>query len=155
MTTMTEPASSIEENRAEHRARHWARRLALQALYQWDMSGGEIAGLLEQFSQKEDILRANARYFEQLVRGVVDHEDDLDKRLTPVLDRPMNRLDPVERTVLRFACYELMHCQDVPPAVVLSEATRLAGKFGTDKGRKYVNAVLDRVASDLCKACAA
>lgn len=152
---MTEPVSSAEEDQAKHRARHWARRLALQALYQWDMSGEDVAGLLEQFSRKEDILRANAQYFEQLVRGVVDYERDLDKQLTPVLDRPMTRLDPVERTVLRFACYELMHCQDVPPAVVLSEATRLAGKFGTDEGRKYVNAVLDRVASDLRKTCAA
>ena len=155
MTTMTEPRSSSEADRAEHRGRHWARRLALQALYQWDVSGGEVSGLLDQFSRKDDILRANAQYFEQLVRGVVAHAEDLSKQLTPVLDRPITRLDPVERTVLRFACYELVHCQEVPTAVILSEATRLAGKFGTDKGGKYVNAVLDQVASGLRKACAA
>ena len=152
MMTMTERAPSSVEDQAEHRARHWARRLALQALYQWDMSGDDITGLLKQFSRKEDILKANAQYFEQLVRGVVDHEDDLCEQLVPVLDRPMKRLDPVERTILRFACYELLHCPDVPPAVVLSEATRLAGKFGTDEGRKYVNAVLDKVAASLHKA---
>ena len=155
MMTMTEGFSSSEKDRAEHRGRHWARRLALQALYQWDISGGDVSGLLDQFSRKDDILRANARYFEQLVRGVVDHEEDLHKQLVPVLDRPIKRLDPVERTVLRFACYELLHCREVPTAVVLSEATRLAGKFGTDKGSKYVNAVLDRVATSLRKACAA
>ncbi len=153
--TMTEVSSSSEKDRAEYRGRHWARRLALQALYQWDMSGGDISELLDQFSRKDDILRANAGYFEQLVRGVVDHEEDLDKQLTPALDRPMKRLDPVERTVLRFASYELLHCREVPTAVILSEATRLAAKFGTDKGSKYVNAVLDRVAISLRKACAA
>lgn len=155
MATMTEPPSSSETDRAEYRGRHWARRLALQALYQWDMSGEEVSGLLDQFSRKDDILRANTQYFEQLVRGVVAHEADLRKQLTPILDRPIKRLDPVERTVLRFACYELAHCREVPTAVILSEATRLAGKFGTDKGSKYVNAVLDRVAVDLRKACAA
>lgn len=155
MTTMTELPSSSETDQAEYRGRHWARRLALQALYQWDISGEDVSGLLDQFSRKDDILRANTQYFEQLVRGVVTHEADLCKQLTPILDRPIKRLDPVERTVLRFACYELAHCRDIPTAVILSEATRLAGKFGTEKGSKYVNAVLDRVAVGLRKACAA
>ena len=153
--TMTEGSSSSEKKRAEYRGRHWARRLALQALYQWDVSGGDVSGLLEQFSRKDDILRADVRYFEQLVQGVMGHEEDLHRQLIPVLDRPMKRLDPVERTVLRFACYELLHCREVPTTVILSEATRLAGKFGTDKGSKYVNAVLDRVATSLRKACTA
>lgn len=155
MTTMTEAFPSSEKDRAEHRGRHWARRLALQALYQWDISGGDIPELLEQFSRKDDILRADTQYFEQLVHGVVTREEDLHRQLTPVLDRPLKRLDPVERTVLRFACYELLHCREVPSAVILSEATRLAGKFGTDKGSKYVNAVLDRVSINLRKAHAA
>ena len=81
-TMMTEPPSSSETDRAEYRGRHWARRLALQALYQWDMSGEEVSGLLDQFSRKDDILRANTQYFEQLVRGVVAHEADLCKQLT-------------------------------------------------------------------------
>ena len=151
---MVETPSSSEGDRAEYRSRHWARRLALQALYQWDVSGGDVSGLLDQFSRKDDILRADASYFEQLVRGVVANEEDLHKQLSPVLDRPMKRLDPVERTVLRFACYELLYYREVPTAVILSEATRLAGKFGTDKGSKYVNAVLDRVSMSLRKACA-
>ena len=152
---MSEPDSLSAVKQAEHRGRHWARRLALQALYQWDVSGGDATGLLDQFARKDEILRANARYFEELVRGVLTHEEELNNRLTPALDRPMQRLDPVERTVLRFACYELLHCQEIPTPVILSEATRLAGKFGTDKGSKYVNAVLDKVALDLRKACPA
>ncbi len=149
MTMMTESSSSFEKDRAERRGRHWARRLALQALYQWDVSGDDVPGLLDQFSRKDDILRADSNYFRQLVRGVVDSEEALQERLAPILDRPMRRLDPVERAVLRFACYELLHFQEIPTAVILSEATQLAGKFGTEKGGKYVNAVLDRASADL------
>ena len=152
MTKMNESDTQTEQERAEHRERHWARRLALQALYQWDMSGGEALELLEQFSRKEDIQRASAPYFALLVNGVLDNETELHSQLTPLLDRSMTLLDPVERTVLRFACYELLHCTDVPTAVVLSEATRLTRKFGTEKGSRYVNGVLDRFASDLRKA---
>ena len=145
----SESPSSTEQERAEHRGRHWARRLALQALYQWDMSGGDASDLLEQFSHKEDSQRANPQYFALLVNGVLDNDEELHRRLVPLLDRPLPQLDPVERTVLRFACYELLHCADVPTAVVLSEATRLAKKFGTEKGGQYVNAVLDRLAANL------
>ena len=147
----SERSSAQEDERAEIRFRQWARRLALQALYQWDVSGGDVAGILKQFAGKEDLQLADAAYFKQLVRGVVEHGEELDRQLTPVLDRPLALLDPVERTVLRFACFELQHCQDVPTAVILAEATRLASKFGTQNGSRYVNAVLDRAADKLRK----
>ena len=143
MTTTDEADQSV------HRARRWARRLALQALYQWDVSGGQAEELVRQFSQREDILRADADYFARLVSGVLAHRDELHARLAPWLDRGMERLDPVERTVLRYACFELLHCSEVPLPVVLSEATQLACRFGTERGGKYVNAVLDKVARNL------
>jgi len=133
----------------QHREHHWARRLALQALYQWDVSGSETSELLEQFLRTKDMERADADYFEFLLRGVVESESELAEKLIPLLDRSIERLDPVERSILRFACFELMHCPQVPTAVILSEAVRLAAKFGTDKGSKYVNAVLDRAAHEL------
>ena len=150
-TKMNKPDTQTEQDQTEHRERHWARRLALQALYQWDMSGGNALELLDQFSQKQDIERASPRYFALLVNGVLDNEEELHSQLTPLLDRSMALLDPVERTVLRFACYNCCIAQYVPATVVLSEATRLTRKFGTEKGGQYVNAVLDRLANDLRK----
>lgn len=144
-----------EAREAEHRARHWARRLALQALYQWDVSGEDAEGLLEQFLESPDCVRADAAHFERLVCGVLAHKDELQEPLLPILDRPLERLDPVERAVLRIACYEFRHCPEVPVAVVLAEATQLASQFGTEKGGKYVNAVLDKVAGLLRDADAA
>lgn len=152
MTTTTE---GNEAREAEHRARHWARRLALQALYQWDVSGEDAEGLLEQFLESPDYARADAVHFERLVCGVLAHKDELQEPLLPILDRPLERLDPVERAVLRIACYEFRHCADVPVAVVLAEATQLASQFGTEKGGKYVNAVLDKAAGLLRDADAA
>ena len=149
MAMMRESDTQTERERAVHRERHWARRLALQALYQWDISGGEAGELLDQFSRKEDIQLASSEYLALLVNGVLNNAEDLHRRLTPLLDRPLPQLDPVERTALRFACYELVHCPDVPIAVVLSEAARLTRKFGTEKGSRYVNAVLDRLAGEL------
>ncbi len=132
----------------ENREHHWARRLTLQALYQWDLSGTDAETLLEQFSGTEGIERADAAYFELLLRGVLERDAELTQQLTPLLDRSLDRLDPVERSILRFACFELLHCPQIPIAVVLSEAVRLAAKFGTEKGSKYVNAVLDRGAHE-------
>ena len=143
-----------DDEKSLHRARRWARRLALQALYQWDISGGDIQELVKQFSQREDILRADAQYFECLVKGVLEHAGELHTRLVPCMDRDLDRLDPVERTVLRCACFELLHCPEVPRPVVLSEAIRLTRRFGTEQGGKYVNAVLDRVARDLATSAA-
>ena len=140
--------SVSELQHRENRGHHWARRLALQALYQWDLSGTDVEALLAQFSETESIARADAGYFEVLLRGVLEHDAELSQRLMPLLDRSLDRLDPVERSILRFACFELLYCPQIPTAVVLSEAVRLAAKFGTEKGSKYVNAVLDRGARE-------
>ena len=129
------------------RARQHARRLALQALYQWDVSGGEAKALLGQFVDDEE--RADADYLARLIEGVLSHASELHKQLIPALDRDLSRLDPVERTALRFGCYELLYCPEVPVAVVLAEATRLASKFGSENSSRYVNAVLDQVAHAL------
>ncbi len=137
------------QKQTEQRGKHWARRLALQALYQWDLNGENAEELLKQFADKQETNRVDMGYFEYLVNGVLTHNEELQKPLIPILDRALNRIDPVERAVLRIACFELACCPELPTAVVLSEATQLARKFGTEKGSKYVNAVLDKVADTL------
>ncbi len=149
MTTKTKTTTTDDADRAARRGRAWARRLALQALYQWDVSGGGAAELIAQFAAGQDYGRADPEYFARLVEGAVAHAGELDARLAPLLDRPLGRLDPVERSMLRCACFELLHCPEVPAPVALAEATRLAGRFGTDRGGRYVNAVLDRLAREL------
>ena len=128
-------------------ARGRARRRALQALYAWQLSGTPISGVIEQFRHEQDMEVADLEYFEDLVRGVAAHLDELDAGLAPLLDRPVAQVDPIERGVLRLAAYELRHRLDVPYRVVLNEAIEVTKRFGADHGHSYVNGVLDRLAA--------
>ncbi len=128
-------------------ARSRARRRALQAVYAWQVSGTPIAGLLDQFRQEQDMEIADLEYFEDLVRGVIAHRDELDLGLSRYLDRTIAEVDPIERAVLRIAAYELSRRLDVPYRVVLNEAIETSKRFGAEHGHSYVNGVLDKAAS--------
>ncbi len=128
-------------------ARGRARRRALQALYAWQVSGTSIDGVIEQFRHEQDMEVADLDYFEDLLKGVACHVEELDAGLTPFLDRTVAQVDPIERGVLRLAAYELRFRADVPYRVVLNEAIEVTKRFGADHGHSYVNGVLDRLAA--------
>ena len=125
-----------------------ARRRAVQAIYAWQISGGNGQSLIAQFAHEQAHEVADLAYFEDLVRGVVRHqEDDLDPALAPFLDREIEQVDPIERAGLRIAAYELRHRLDVPYRVVINEAIESVKRFGAEHGHTYVNGVLDRAAA--------
>lgn len=130
-------------------ARAKARRIAMQAVYQWQMTAQDAADVLAQYLADDDNKGADAEYFEALVRGVLHSQAAIDSLLEPVLARPLNEVDPVERAVLRVATYELQQRLDVPYRVVLNEAVALAKKFGAEQGHTFVNAALDKLAREL------
>ena len=123
-----------------------ARRRALQAIYAWQISGGNSQQLIAQFAHEQAHEIADLEYFEDLVRGVVRHRASLDEALLPFLDRTVEEVDPIERAVLRIAAYELTHRVDVPYRVVLNEAIETAKRFGSEHGHTYINGVLDHAA---------
>lgn len=89
-------------------------------------------------------------FTEKLVHGVMAHIDDLDTRLEAYTQNwALHRMGSVERNVLRLAFYELLHCPDVPPAVVLNEAIDLAKYFSNAESGRFVNGVLDRFNKEL------
>ncbi len=124
-----------------------ARRRALQALYAWQMSGGEVGQVIAQFAHEQAHEIADLEYFDDLVRGVVKHRAGLDEALAGYLDRTVEEVDPIERAVLRLAAYEMLHRIDVPYRVVLNEAIEIAKRFGSEHGHTFVNGVLDRAAA--------
>ncbi len=126
-----------------------ARRYALQALYQWDLSGADLNRIEVQFHEDEDFSKVDTDYFHELLHGVPAHLDELDALYRDYLDRPVGELDPVERALLRLAVYELAHRLDIPYRVVINEAVNLGKKFGAEQAHKYVNGVLDRAARAL------
>lgn len=129
-------------------ARSRSRRRALQAVYAWQMSKSPIAKVIEQFQHEQDMEIADLQYFEDLVRGVAEHHDELDLELVKYLDRTLEQVDPIERAVLLIAAYELRHRPDVPYRVVINEAIETSKRFGSDQGHTYVNGVLDKAAAD-------
>ena len=130
-------------------ARSRARRYGMQALYQWDLSGLDLAEIQRQFFEAEDFSNADGGYFIELLSGVNAHIDRIDTQMSEVIDRPIVQVDPVERAILRMACYELLFRHDVPYRVSINEAVLLAKKFGAEQGHAFVNGVLDRLARKL------
>jgi N utilization substance protein B len=131
------------------RARVLARRLALQALYQWQLTGQSFAELRNQYASDEGYPEVDPEYFLALLQGALEHTAALDGRLGQWIDRPVAQLDPIERAVLLIGVLELERHPEVPYRVVLNEGVELAKKFGATDGHKFVNAVLDRAAREL------
>jgi transcription antitermination protein NusB len=131
------------------RARTLSRRLAMQALYQWQLTGQSLAELRNQYAQDEGYAEVDAAYFAALLQGVVEGAPALDASLGELIDRPVAQLDPVEHAVLLIGLYELAHRPETPFRVVINESVELAKKFGATEGHKFVNAVLDRAARGL------
>ena len=127
-------------------ARARARRYAMQALYQWDLSGVELAEIQRQFAEAEDFTRADKDYFVELLKTIPAQCESIDLQISEFLDRPMQQVDPVERAILRIATYELLNRDDVPYRVVINEAITLTKKFGAEQSYAFVNGVLDKLA---------
>ena len=131
------------------RQRSVARKLALQALYRWQINECPWQDLVQEFSGAEDMPRADTEYFRELLEAISLSHAALDERLGSWIDRPPAQLDPIEHAILLIGLYELSHRQDVPYRVAINEAVTLAKRFGATDGHKYVNAVLDRAARAL------
>jgi transcription antitermination protein NusB len=148
--------------------RSQARRYAMLALYQWQVTGqspseigrdflddsiwmGEVADALTTAAALGDTDDPSQRAYDQdlfgqLLSGVPRQVEELDALLQPLLDRRVEQVDPVERAILRLGAYELAHCPEIPYRVIINEAIDLAKAFGAEQGHRYVNGVLDKVA---------
>ena len=131
--------------------RRKARHYGMQALYQWHMADASLGTIEAEFRSDYDFSHVDLEYFQALLHGVPARVDELEAMLEPLLDRKLDDLDPIERTLLRMGTFELAERPDVPYKVVINEAVALAKKFGATDGHKYINGVLDKVARELRK----
>jgi len=130
------------------RKRSRARSHAVQALYQWQVTGQDLGSIIDQFLAEQDPRRFDVDYFSELVRGVPTSLSRLDEALGRHLDRPVGQVDLVERAILRLATYELVQHPEIPYRVVINEAVELAKTYGAEQGHRYVNGVLDKLARE-------
>ncbi len=128
------------------RFRRQSRRVLLQALYQWDMAGSTETEMVDFFTDEGSLDKADKRYFNDCLHGVMRGVKDLDRAYEPYLDRALSELNPVERACLRAGSFELIEREDVPVGVVINEWVDLAKMFGAQDSYRYINAVLDALA---------
>ena len=129
--------------------RRKARHFGLQALYQWTLSGADLADIEAEFRVDNDFRHTDGDYFTAVLKGVTADVDAIESLFAPALDRALDDLDPIERNLLRLGTFELRDRIDVPYKVVINEAVSLAKKFGATDSHRYINGVLDKVARDL------
>ncbi|KAF1019444.1 MAG: Transcription antitermination protein NusB [Paracidovorax wautersii] len=123
-----------------------AREFALQALYQYLVSGNTIESIDLFTRDLSGFSKADSVHYDALVHGCAHEAGELDALITPRLDRPLAEISPIEHAILWIGAYEFAHCLDVPYRVVINECIELAKAFGGTDGHKYVNGVLDKLA---------
>lgn len=127
-------------------SRTLARRGALQGLYQWQLSGNDLFEIEKHVLDSADNPKLQKTYLHELLFRVTEQAGQLDTLISPLLDRPITRLDPVERNILRIGAYELTERPDMPVRAIINEGVELAKRFGAEQGHRFINGVLDKLA---------
>ena len=149
--------SALDKIDAE--ARRAARLAAVQALYQMELAGAGVETVIQEFSdhrfdadlEGEAMAAADEAYFAEIVRGVVEHQAELDRAISKRLAEGwrLERLEATVRAILRAGCFELAYRPDTPHEVVIDEYVELAKAFFDPTEAKFVNAALDGIARDV------
>ena len=134
---------------ASKNGRSRAREFALQGLYQFLVGRNDAADIDVFTRDLSGFHKSDSVHYDALLYGCIEHRDALDSLITPLLDRKLDEISPIEHAVLWIGAYEMLHCLDVPWRVVINECIELAKAFGGTDGHKYVNAVLNGLAPKL------
>ncbi|HXK31029.1 MAG TPA: transcription antitermination factor NusB [Candidatus Binatia bacterium] len=127
--------------------RRKGRELALQALYQIEMTGDISAGAVDSFLNHFEGAAKAKEFARRLVSGVVSQRSEIDRRIEQSTENwKLARLAKVDLLILRLATYELVYCPDIPHNVSLNEAIEIGKRFGTDDSAAFINGVLDQIA---------
>lgn len=127
-------------------ARHKARKFALQAIYQWQMTNQAPEEIKQQFEIHENLSKADLGLFYEFLENVPEKKALLDAAFADLLDRKIDELGPIELAILRLGTYELTYRFDIPHQVIIHEWLSLARDYGAQGSFKYVNGVLDKLA---------
>ena len=129
--------------------RHRAREFALQGLYQWLINKDDAGAIDAHLRNAHGFDKADAGHFDVLLHGTIRDADQLREQISPLIDRSIEQLSPIEHAALLIGAFELKHHIEIPYKVVINEAVELTKSFGGIDGHKYVNGVLDKLAGSL------
>ncbi len=128
--------------------RRKARRIVLQAIYQWLMTSNEPFEIAAQFREANS-LKVDWDYFDEVFLRIPLCQKAIETELESVDDREINALDMIEKALLYVGVFELTYLVDIPYRVVINECVDLAKTFGASESHKYVNGVLDKLSKKL------
>jgi len=130
-------------------ARRRSRELALQGLYQWQLSGTTASQVLKNLAELDGFQKADGAFLQAELKGVIKNAPALREQLEPLVDRKWDEVSPIERSILLIGAWELVHCPDIPYRATINEAIELGKRFGGTEGHKYINGVLDKLAKSV------
>ena len=126
--------------------RRQARRQALDILFQADVTGRDPRSVIEEW---EVVGRDVPRFARELVEGTAAHRAEIDALLGRYAEGwTVERMAALDRTILRIACFELLHRTDTPMAVAIDEAVEAANELSTEDSGRFVNGILGRIARE-------
>lgn len=129
-------------------ARHKARIVALQALYEVDSVGHGVAEVLDRLLAEEWLPEESGAFVRELVQGVIQNKETIDSHIKGFAPAwPLEQIPVVDRNILRLAIFEILLDNKVPVKVAINEAVELAKAFGSDNSAKFVNGVLGSVSA--------
>lgn len=126
-----------------------ARKLALQALYQWHIAEQPITQIEAEFLADNNMEKVDQEYFSEVLRGVPRLKSELDAYIAKHTDRKPEEMTPIELAILRMGTFEFIHRIDVPYKVIINEGVELSKTFGANEAHRFVNGVLDKLAQEL------
>ncbi len=132
--------------------RRKSRELALQVLYQSEITDQDATGILTEFQNHFSPEATRDEFTERLVRGVCEHSEEIDGFLSRYSENwRLERMTTIDRNILRIALFELLYCEEIPPKVTLNEAIDLGKKYGSEDSGSFINGILDRIQNEVIR----
>lgn len=126
--------------------RRKSREFALQVLYQLNITKEDANRALARFEEHFSSQGATDEFLKRLVLGVLEHCRELDRLIEQYLENwRLDRIDVIDRNILRMALFELLYCEDIPPKVTINEAIDLGKRYGSEDSGSFINGILDRI----------
>ena len=128
---MTKPTKTTSPTRSRDKV--------LQTLYELELGGEELKEVL-----KNHLSEKSNKFYREILKGVSENLEGFDETIQDYVDRPIQQLDVIEKNILRISLYELKK-KELDSSIIINEAIRMAKKYGSIEGYKFVNAVLDKI----------
>ena len=134
------------------RKRRKSREFALQVLYQLDITKRDDNKTLAQFQDHFSGNEERDDFMERLVLGVLEHCQEIDRLIKKYSKNwRLDRMNIIDRAILRMATFELLYCEEIPPKVTLNEAIELGKRFGSEDSGSFINGILDRIQNEVIR----